>query len=87
MNFDEMRHILKEIEELLIKKNKMYGDGNIDEIGEEGVIIRIKEKTERLKHLLSIKEDPPEETIEDNWKDIVGYGIIGLMVKRKKWQS
>ncbi|MBS3086799.1 DUF1599 domain-containing protein [Candidatus Pacearchaeota archaeon] len=86
MNFDEMQHILKETEELLIKKNKMYGDGNIDEIGEEGVIIRIKEKVERLKHLLSIKEDPPEETIEDNWKDIIGYGIIGLMVKRKKWK-
>src|SRR3990167_5648103 len=81
MNFDEMQHILKETEELLIKKNKMYGDGNIDEIGEEGVIIRIKEKVERLKHLLSIKEDPPEETIEDNWKDIIGYGIIGLMEK------
>ena len=86
MNLDEMRKILKETEALLIKKNKMYGDGNIDEIGEEGIIIRIKEKVERLKHLLSIKEDPPEETIEDTWSDIIGYGIISLMVKRGKWK-
>jgi len=86
MNFDEMQHILNEMGELLRKKNKMYGDGNIDEIGQEGIIVRIKEKVERLKHLLSIKEDPPEETIEDSWKDIIGYGIIGLMVNRKKWK-
>ena len=86
MNFDEMEKITEEMKALLKRKNEMYGDGNIDEIGEEGIIIRIKEKIERLKHLLTIKENPPEEPIEDTWKDIIGYGIIGLMVNRKKWK-
>jgi len=87
MNTEEMKKIMKEIEELLIKKNEMYGDNNIIKIGEEGIVVRITEKIERLRHLLSNKKNPSEEPIEDSWKDIVGYGIIGLMLRREKWQQ
>ncbi len=86
MNFKEMQKILDEIGILLKKKNEMYGDGNIEKIGEEGVITRLIEKLERLKHLTSINKNPSEETIEDTWKDVIGYGVIGLMVRRKKWK-
>lgn len=81
-----MKKILNQIEELLKRKNEMYGDNNITEIGEEGIIVRLKEKIERLKHLLSTSTNPSEETIEDTWKDIIGYGVIGLMVRRGKWK-
>ena len=86
MNLKELQNILKEIEILLKRKNEMYGDENIIKIGEEGILVRLEEKLERLKHLSKIKKDPAEETIEDTWKDIIGYGIIGIMLKRKKWK-
>lgn len=86
MNFKEMKKIMKEMDVLIRRKNQMYGDGNIDVIGQEGIIIRLKEKLERLKHLISTDQDPEEEPTEDTWKDIIGYGIIGLMVNRGKWK-
>jgi hypothetical protein len=86
MNFEEMEKILKEMGTLLRRKNEMYGDGNIDAVGKEGVIVRIREKVERLKHLLSNKENPEEEPLEDTWKDIIGYGTIGLMLQRNRWK-
>jgi len=86
MNNKELKKICKEIEELLKRKNEMYGDENIVKIGKEGIIVRLTEKIERLKHLLGNNINPPEETIEDTWNDIIGYGIIGLMLQRKKWK-
>ena len=86
MNFEEMEKIMKEMDVLIRRKNEMYGDGNIDTIGQNGIIIRIQEKIERLKHLLENKNNPVEEPLEDTWKDIIGYGIIGLMVNREKWK-
>ena len=86
MNSEELKKICKEIEELLQRKNEMYGDENIVKIGKEGIIVRLTEKIERLKHLLVNKINPPEETIEDTWNDIIGYGIIGLMLQRGRWK-
>lgn len=86
MNITEMEKILREISDLLKRKNEMYGDTNIEKIGKEGIVIRLEEKIERLKNLLKIKENPPEETIEDTWNDIIGYSIIGIMLERGKWK-
>ena len=86
MNQKEMEKICEELKLLLKRKNEMYGDGNVIKIGEQGVVVRLEEKLERLKNLITIKKDPPEETIEDTWKDIVGYGVIGIMLRRGKWQ-
>lgn len=81
-----MENILKEIGKLLRKKNEMYGDGNVDMMGKEGVVLRISEKIERLKHFFKTKNDSNEEPVEDAWKDIAGFGIIGLMLERNKWK-
>lgn len=87
MNKEELNKICKEVEALLKKKNEMYGDENIIKIGREGIIVRLTEKIERLKHLLKNNLNPPEETMEDTWNDIIGYGIIGLMLQRGKWKE
>ena len=84
MDENEIDEITKEVFEILKKKNKTYGDGNISKIGQLGILTRIEEKTEKLKNM--IKNDIiDEESVEDNWKDVVGYGILGLLVKRDKW--
>lgn len=85
MNEKEMEEITEEIKNLLKEKNRTYGDKNIEKIGELGIIIRIEEKLERLKNMIE-KNIKDKESIEDSWKDIVGYGIIGTMVNRGKWK-
>ena len=87
MNEEELKKILNELEELLKMKNKMYGDENMLKIGEKGSLVRMEDKIMRLKNLLDLKEQGTnqEAEIEDNWKDIAGYGIIGLMLQRNKW--
>ena len=55
MNFKEMQKILDETRILLEKKNEMYGDGNIDQMGEEGIMFRLNDKIIRLKNLLEKK--------------------------------
>jgi len=84
MNKGELNKIYIEIEDLLKKKNEMYGDENIIKIGKEGIIIRITEKLERLKYLLKNNKNPQCKPIEDSWKDIAGYSIIELMLERNK---
>jgi hypothetical protein len=86
MNFEEMQKITKELEALLREKNKMYGDENVVKMGKEGVLFRIEEKVERLKHLMKTDQNPEKETLEDTWKDIANFGIIGLMLERGRWK-
>lgn len=87
MNNEEIKKILKETEALLKRKNEMYGDENIKEFGEEGVMVRLSDKIQRLRNLTKKGANPPEETIEDTWEDIIGYGVIGLMLRRGKWEK
>jgi len=71
----------------MIKKNKDYGDMNVIELGEEGIVYRIHDKTTRLLNIVKNKKKPANETIEDTYIDLAGYAILGLMVKRKKFQK
>ena len=84
MNEQEMEKICREIEELLKKKNRTYGDQNVIKMGKLGVLTRIEEKIERLKHMINNNIED-KESREDTWKDVAGFGIIGVMLERGKW--
>ena len=85
MNEEEMKKIAEEIKQILIKKNKVYGNKNVIKMGKLGVLTRIEEKIERLRHMIA-NEIEDIETREDSWKDIAGFGIIGAMLERGKWE-
>jgi hypothetical protein len=70
---------------LFIRKHKDYGASNISNFGEVGVIVRCNDKFERLKNLTFSGEDPNNESIEDNWRDISNYGTIGFMTHVGSW--
>ena len=72
--------IALEIADLVIKKQMDYGKDNILAFGELGVLIRANDKIARLKNLLN-KEGVTEPRI-DAWVDIIGYGIIALLLDR-----
>ena len=85
MNEKEMEKIADEIKEILKKKNRTYGDNNIIKMGKIGILTRIEEQIERLKHMIQNNIEDIESK-EDAWKDIAGFGIIGTMLERGKWQ-
>jgi translation elongation factor EF-Tu-like GTPase len=84
MNEKEMEKIADEIKELLKYKNKTYGDNNVIKMGKLGVLNRVEEKIARLRNMIE-KNIEDKESKEDSWKDIAGFGIIGVMLERGKW--
>tara|TARA_B100001063_G_C16696386_1_gene520079 strand:+ start:556 stop:975 length:420 start_codon:yes stop_codon:yes gene_type:complete len=94
----EFKNIQKEQLDLFSKKMMDYGLGNIalggnleneDDVNYalQGIQIRINDKINRLKNLLKNGKNYVEnESIEDTLIDISNYGIIGLLLGRKKWK-
>lgn len=86
MNEQELDKILAEIRTTLIEKNKRYGRENIAKFGEKGILVRSSDKVERLIQMIwNSIPDTKDETIDDTWKDLVGYGIIGILWRNGKW--
>ena len=94
----EFQKIQLEQYSLFCKKMLDYGIGNIALGGNlenkkdrnyslTGIQIRLNDKINRLKNLLIHKNNYVEgESIEDTFIDISTYGIIAMIVGRKKWK-
>jgi len=81
-------YIAAECVRLLDEKQKDYGPGNISRFGIKGLSVRLYDKVERLANLLVDRnESPKNESLEDTFKDIANYGLIGLMLLRDEWPS
>jgi len=80
--------VLSQIRETLIKKHHDYGSKNILEFKDLGVLLRLTDKMARMKNLYGItdgsfqQKTTANESIEDSWIDITGYGLIGLMLNK-----
>ena len=77
------RNIALEIASMVAEKHKDYGPDNILVFKEQGLVVRMWDKIGRLKHLVWKEKIPKHESIEDTFKDLAGYAIIGLMLQRE----
>ena len=73
-----------DLSDLLVSKQNDYGKDNILGFGEQGLVVRLWDKVNRLKNLVWHNTRPKNESVEDTLNDIAGYAIIGLML-RKGW--
>lgn len=73
--------------ELFDSKQHDYGPANISMFGEYGVLVRLNDKLQRLINLQKRADAPANESIEDTWRDIGGYGFIGEMLHSGEWAS
>lgn len=81
--FEEATKIIaNEIAELVIVKQADYGQGNILDFGEYGVLVRTNDKIARLKNLYKQGKKPKNEAVDDSWMDTAGYAIVALMVRQ-----
>jgi hypothetical protein len=85
---DQVAEILEEIRELLISKNKKYGNSALEPLGvfsqlsaKEGLFVRIDDKLKRIKNGSLEKED------EDVIQDLIGYLVLLRILTRKKTEK
>ena len=72
---------LEQMSSLYSKKNKDYGnsfDGTLNEFGIIAGIIRMNDKMNRLKRIVSNKAEVDDESIADTLIDLANYAIMTL---------
>ena len=86
----DVADVTKELFDLLISKHHDYGPKNISESpggALNGLRVRLWDKLARLNNLVDTGVHPEHESLEDTFKDMANYAIIGLLVLRKKWDN
>jgi hypothetical protein len=79
-----------ELEELLLSKHKDYGPKNIADApggAINGLRVRMHDKLARINNLVDSGKDPEHESLEDSFKDMANYAVIGLLVLRGNWSK
>ena len=79
-----------ELAELLLKKHRDYGPKNISESPGgplNGLRVRMHDKLARINNLIDNNKEPENESLEDSFKDMANYAIIGLLVLRGQWNN
>ena len=74
--------VVLDLADLISAKQYDYGKDNILGFGEQGLVVRLWDKINRLKNLIWNNQRPKNESVEDTLNDIAGYAIIGLMLRR-----
>jgi hypothetical protein len=81
---------VNELTSLLVSKHRDYGPKNIS-LAPGGAInglrVRMHDKLARINNLVDSGADPEHESLEDSFKDMANYAIIGLLVLRGKWDN
>ena len=68
-----------QVSSILVKKQSDYGHHNIARLGRAGLLVRVHDKVARLENLLQADKTPENESILDNFIDVIGYSAIGMM--------
>ena len=86
----EVNSIMSELADLLISKHSDYGPKNISASPGgpiNGLRVRMHDKLARINNLVDNNRDAKFESLEDSFKDLANYAVIGLMVLRDKWDK
>ena len=89
-NSKDIDIILKEMKEILVKKQNDYGPYNIARAPGgpmNGLLVRMYDKIARLDNLRKRNNTPNYESVEDSLIDLANYAIIGLLVIRNQWEG
>jgi len=73
------------IEGLLNEKFLGYGKDSLLTLGEKGVADTVKMKVIRLLNMLNGAIPPKDNSIEDCWRDLAGWSILGAMLYWKTY--
>jgi hypothetical protein len=71
-----------EVTAIVCKKQADYGPENISKFGRDGILVRLHDKVARLENLSKSGQSPNNESIKDNYLDVVGYSTVAAL-----WES
>ena len=78
----------QELLDLMLSKHRDYGSKNIADApggAINGLRVRMHDKLARINNLYGSALQPEHESLEDSFKDMANYAIIGLLVLRGEW--
>lgn len=88
-NFEsDLAGIVEDLEILLLSKHQDYGPKNISQSPGgplNGLRVRMWDKLARINNLIESGAKPEHESLQDSFKDMANYAIIGLLVLEGKW--
>ncbi len=87
---NDVADVTSKLFDLLIKKHKDYGPKNISQSPGgplNGLRVRMWDKLARINNLVESGAKPENESLEDSFKDMANYAIIGLLVLQGKWPN
>lgn len=79
---ENLNYWVDAISRILVKKQRDYGHHNIARFGRAGLLVRMHDKVARLENLIQNDTDPENESVVDNFIDVIGYASIGIMWER-----
>ena len=82
--------IAADLAALLVAKQHDYGPGNINNAYGgpiNGLLVRMGDKYERIKHLTANNTQAKNEPLRDSFKDLANYCIIALMLIDGQWPT
>lgn len=86
----DVARTFQELADLLLSKHNDYGPTNISRSPGgpvNGLRVRMWDKFARINNLIDSGKGPQHESLEDSFKDMANYAIIGLLVLRGKWPN
>jgi hypothetical protein len=73
--------VLADVRDMLLSKREIYGENNLTEFGNFGILVRTSDKVSRLKSIHSKRTylSDHQENEYDAWFDIAGYAVLALI--------
>jgi hypothetical protein len=87
---NDVAYTTSELFDLLMKKHADYGPKNISQSPGgplNGLRVRMWDKLARINNLVESGATPENESLEDSFKDMANYAIIGLLVLKGQWPN
>lgn len=85
LDFEEYDNIHRRCKEIAVSKNTDYGSEVLLRFAEQGVVVRMSDKMDRLVNLVwkNQKGMVNDEKVEDTAMDMINYATYLIMMKRK----
>ena len=82
LDAENMEKMINNVAGLVTRKQRDYGCDNIMRFGRLGLLVRVHDKIAILENLAARGTVPNNESIVDNYLDVIGYCIVAMMFER-----
>lgn len=79
---EEIRKLGNSLSGLVVRKQRDYGSDNILRFGRMGLLVRVHDKIARLENLVARGTEPNNESLSDNYMDVIGYCTVAILFER-----